>query len=180
MNVVITDDLLMLKCYMWHLLASQILKLKSKYLRPISSLMFHLALFPCKQSPRSTSQHPNWALRNRQAPHRAAEEGENKPKHVLLWPPRTALPCHAVPCQATPGKQTVTSTLGGPRLMPALSSFFFNTSLLHPSLSLSPSLYLCLPSIWRDSFGAGRWSPSAHSHLIKRSHSTFDNVTDGC
>lgn len=149
MNVVITDDLLMLKCYMWHLLASQILKLKSKYLRPISSLMFHLALFPCKQSPRSTSQHPNWALRNRQAPQRAAEEGENKPKHVLLWPPRTALPCRAMPCQATPGKQTVTSTLGGPRLMPVLSSFFIFFILtppfyIHPFLS--PSLSVLPPS----------------------------------
>lgn len=100
MNVVITDDLLMLKCYLRHLHASQILKPKSKYLCPFSSLMFHLALFPCKQSPRSTSQHPNWALRNRQALQRAAEEGENKPKHVLLWPPRTALPCHAMPCHA--------------------------------------------------------------------------------
>lgn len=32
MNVAITDDLLMLKCDMLHLHASQILKLKGKYL----------------------------------------------------------------------------------------------------------------------------------------------------
>lgn len=79
MNVVITDNLLILNCYMLHLHASQRLKLKRKYFCLIFSVMFHLALFPCQQSPHSTSQHPNWALRNRQALHCAAEEGENEP-----------------------------------------------------------------------------------------------------
>lgn len=116
--------------------------------KPISSLMFHLAPFPCKQSPRSTSQHPNWALRNGEARHWAAEDGENKPVACIAVTSKdsSAMPCRAVPCHATPGKQTVTSTLGGPRLMPALSSFFSYTSFF-TSVPFSPSP----PSIWRDS-----------------------------
>lgn len=154
--------------------------MKSKYLRPISSLMFHLALFPCKQSPRSTLQHPNWALRNWQALCRAAEEGENKPKHVFLWPPRAARPCHATPCHARVCQASRLSPLPSVALglcqprPPFFFFFFLHLPFTSIPFSLSP------PSIWQDSSRAGRWSPSAHSHLIKRSHSTVDNVTNGC
>lgn len=46
--------------------------IETEYLRPIPSLMFHLAPFPCKQSRRILIEP------------RAAEEGENKPRRVFL------------------------------------------------------------------------------------------------
>lgn len=166
MNVVITDDLLMLKCYTKHLHASQILKLKSKYLRSVSSLMFHLALSPCRQSLRSTSRHPNWALRNRR--HCSELLRKEKINSSMYYCDLQGQLCHAMPRHARLHQASRLSPL--PSLALGLCQpcpgFFFLHLLLHPSLSLSP------PSIWRDSFRAGPWSPSAHSHLIKRSHST--------
>lgn len=129
--------------------------------------------------PRETGRHHTELLR----------KGGNKPEHVLLWPPRTALPCHAMPCREMPGYARQPDCHLYPLWPSAYASlvlllFFFSFLhlILHPSFSLSCpfSLSVSPPSIWWDSSRTGPWSPSAHSHLIKGSHSTVDNVTDGC
>lgn len=99
-----------------------------------SNLMFLLAPFPCKQSPCSILIEP-WETGSTEL---LRKEKINPSMYFRdlqrqYW--------HAMPCHATPGKQTVTSTLGVPWLMPALCFFFppFTPCLyIHPFLSLLP------------------------------------------
>lgn len=174
MNVVITDILLILNCYMLHRHAGQRLKLKRKYFCLIFSVIFHLALFPCQQSPRSILTEP-WETGR----HYTVLLRKEKMNPSMYCCDLQGQLCHAMPChtrlrQASRLSPIPLVALGLCQPCPC----FFLTPLYYIHPFLSPSL--SPPSIWRDSCRAGPWSPSAHSHLIKRSHSTVGNVTDGC
>lgn len=97
--------------------------------------------------------------------HRTKLLRTDKWKHVLLWPPRT---CHAVPYQATLCHATLCQVS---RLspLPSWTSAYANAVLIFLT---PPSVR---PFVGRDSSGAASPNPSAHTHLIKRSHSTIDD-----